>query len=259
MRQLEEKNRELERSNEDLAQFASAVSHDLQEPLRTISVYIQLLERKLDASEAKPTKLLDGLTGAAARMRDMIQDLLTLSRVSQSGQSSFSKVNLSEAVERARQNLAAAIAESGAVLDCGPLGEVMGDLSQFTLVFQNLIGNAIKYSAGNNPRIIISSTQETSLHRVSVRDNGMGIDSKYHERIFGLFNRLHSAAKISGTGIGLAITQRVVERHGGRIWVESELGKGANFVFTVPALGATDMRPTEGSEEFRSVECDALS
>ena len=255
-RQLEEKNRELERSNEDLAQFAYAVSHDLQEPLRTMTIYTQLLERRLDTSETRPTKLLDGLTGAAAHMRAMIEDVLTLSRVSQSCQSSFSKVNLNEAVERARQNLAAAIAESGAVLDCGPLGEVMGDLSQFALVFQNLIGNAIKYRAGNSPRIIISSTQDASLHRVSVRDNGLGIDSKYHTRIFGLFKRLHGATEIAGTGIGLAITQRIIERHGGRIWVESELGQGATFVFTLPVLGTTDIRPGETAEEFHPLECD---
>jgi signal transduction histidine kinase len=255
-RELEEKNRELERSNEDLGQFAYAVSHDLQEPLRTISIYTQLLEQRFDASATRPSKILDGLTEAAARMRVMIQGVLTLSRVGQSNRSAFGKVDLNEAVKLARQNLAAAITESAADLDCGPLGEVMGDLNQFALVFQNLIGNAIKYRAENSPRIVISCTREANLHRVLVRDNGLGIDSKYHTRIFGLFKRLHSAAEISGTGIGLSIAQRVVERHGGRIWVESELGKGATFVFTLPVLDTTDIRSAEASEEFRPHECE---
>jgi signal transduction histidine kinase len=255
-RELEEKNRELERSNEDLGQFAYAVSHDLQEPLRTISIYTQLLEQRFDASATRPSKILDGLTEAAARMRVMIQGVLTLSRVGQSNRSAFGKVDLNEAVKLARQNLAAAITESAADLDCRPLGEVMGDLSQFALVFQNLIGNAIKYRAEDSPRIVISSTRDANLHRISVRDNGLGIDSEYHTRIFGLFKRLHSASEISGTGIGLAIAQRVVERHGGRIWVESELGKGATFVFTLPVLDTTDIRSAEASEEFRPHECE---
>jgi PAS domain S-box-containing protein len=239
VRELEEKNRELERSNGDLEQFAYAASHDLQEPLRMVGLSAELLVSSCANSSAESSEFLTDLTAGLSRMRSMIYDILAFSKVGRPERRAFRPVDLNEAVKCALRNLAAAIEENEAEVVFGPLPTVTGDFNQISLVFQNLIGNAIKYRADNKPRIAIVAAHPVFTtdgdYRVSVRDNGIGIGAEYHKRIFGVFKRLHSASEIPGTGIGLAICQRVVERHGGRIWVESEPGEGSVFVFTLPA------------------------
>lgn len=232
--ELQQTLEELRRSNRDLEQFAYAASHDLQEPLRLVAGYTELLaERYGDRLDDKGRKFIHYAADGARRMQALIQDLLTFSRVTTRGRD-FEEVDVSSALESAIDNLSAAIEENGARVTRDRLPPVRGDESQLTLLFQNLIGNAIKFRGADPPRVHVTAHAEDGNQVFSIRDNGIGIDAGHQERIFTIFQRLHSREEYPGTGVGLALCQRIVERHGGRIWCESTPGGGATFSFTLP-------------------------
>jgi hypothetical protein len=234
---LKETLAELERSNRELEQFAYVASHDLQEPLRMVSSFTQLLARRYkDKLDADANEFITYAVDGANRMQKMISDLLTYSRVGTRGKP-FEPICCEAVLDQAVTNLQVAIEESGAVVTHDPLPTLMADGTQLVQLFQNLIGNAIKFRSDVPPEIHIGVERTDSEWRFSVRDNGIGIDPQHHDRIFMIFQRLHSREEYPGTGIGLAICKRIVERHGGRIWVESQPGKGATFYFTIPARG----------------------
>jgi signal transduction histidine kinase len=227
-------NEELRRANSDLEQFAYSASHDLQEPLRQVAVYSQLLERRYgEKLEAKGLEYLAYCVEGAHRMEMLIGDLLAYS---QAGRASYSSepVDVNAVVANAMQNLATAMVEAGAVVNVAPLPKVNGDAVPLTHVFQNLLSNAIKYRSERIPEIRIGATEDGDSYQFTVEDNGIGIAPEFQTQIFGIFKRLHDRNTYPGTGIGLAICQKIVERYGGRIWVESEPGRGSAFVFTLP-------------------------
>jgi len=231
---LAEYARDLARSNADLQQFAYVASHDLQEPLRMVGSYVQLLERRYkDKLDADARDFIAFAVEGVGRMRRLIEDLLAYSRVGTRG-SAPTTVNLDSVVATAEKNLERAIAESGAMVECRALPEVIGDEGQLIQVFQNLIGNAIKFRRDEPPHVEISAVREGPEWVVSIRDNGIGIDAQYFERIFIIFQRLNAREKYPGTGIGLAVTKKIIERHGGRIWVESTEGRGSTIFFSLP-------------------------
>ena len=225
---------ELKRSNADLQQFAFTASHDLQEPLRGIESFIKLLEKRYKGKlDEKADEYIDYVVDDVQRMQMLIKDLLEYSRVSVK-EKIFCPVNCSVVLEQALKNLRLSIEESRADVTYDLLPVVMGDEAQLIRLFQNLIGNAIKFRGWEPLKIHISAGREGAEWIFSIRDTGIGIDPRQAERIFIIFQRLHSRQEYPGTGIGLAICKRIVERHGGRIWVESEPGKGATFCFTIP-------------------------
>ncbi|MBF0168939.1 MAG: DUF3365 domain-containing protein [Alphaproteobacteria bacterium] len=232
-------NAALGRSNAELEQFAYAVSHDLQEPLRMVASYVQLLGRRYQGKlDADADAFIGFAADGAKRMQRMITDLLDYSRV-QSKSDPFQPVALSEALDLALGNLDLIIQETEAKLSLpvGGMPTILGDKSQLGRLFQNLIGNAIKYrDTGRPPEITIAVTWKKPFWALSIQDNGIGIEPQHFERIFRVFQRLHGRDKYEGSGIGLAICKKIVERHGGRIWVESQPGQGACFCFTLPAI-----------------------
>ena len=232
--ELQQKQADLIRSNEDLQQFAYAASHDLQEPLRMVSGYIQLLSRRYAGKlDADADEYIQFAVDGANRMGQLIRDLLAFSRLGNPETRRLEQVDMSSAVHWALLNLQAAINESGAAVTHDPLPSVTGDQSRLALVMQNLIGNAIKYRSAEPPRIHVSAEREGEHWVFCVADNGVGFEMKYAERIFGVFKRLHGK-DFPGTGIGLSIAKKVVEIHKGRIWADSEPGKGSRFYFTLP-------------------------
>ncbi len=226
---------DLNRSNQELEQFAYVASHDLQEPLRMITGYTQLLSKrykgKLDQSA---DEFMGFVVDGAKRMQVLINDLLTYSRVGTRGKE-VAPTDCALVLDKTLEGLRVAIQESGAVVTAEPLPVVMGDETQLGQLFQNLIGNAIKYRDHEPPAIHVSCQRENEVWRFAVADNGIGIDPQHAERIFQVFQRLHTREEYSGTGIGLAVCKKIVERHGGKIWVESQGVKGATFYFTLPA------------------------
>lgn len=225
---------ELERSNAELEQFAYVTSHDLQEPLRMVFSYVQLLEQRYKGRlDSDADEFIAYAVDGAIRMQEMINDLLDYSRVSTRGKS-FEPTDCEAVFDRTLANLRVAIEENGAVVTHDPLPTVMADKVQLVQLFQNLIGNAIKFRGEKPLRVYVSAEQKGNEWVFSVCDNGIGIDLEYAGRIFRVFQRLHSKTEYPGTGIGLAICKKIVERHGGRIWVESQPREGSTFYFTIP-------------------------
>jgi signal transduction histidine kinase len=229
---LARKVEELARSNADLEQFAYVASHDLQEPLRMVAAYTQLLaERYRGKLDENADKFIGYASEGALRMQSLIQDLLAFSRVGRNGSG---RVDCDAAMEEVLMTLGPAIQESGAVVTHGELPAVWADRSQMTQVFQNLIGNAIKFRGKEPPAISVQAEKAGQHWLFSVSDNGIGIAPEYAENIFVVFQRLHARTEYPGNGIGLAICKKIVERNGGKIWVEAQTGHGSVFKFTMP-------------------------
>jgi two-component system sensor histidine kinase/response regulator len=231
---LAEKTEELSRSNAELEQLAYVASHDLQEPLRMITSYLQLLEQRYkNKLDADANEFIEFAVDGAKRMQRLIDDLLTYSRLG-SRAKPFQPTNCETVVKDAMRAVRAAIEESGAQIACSPLPTVMADGAQLTQLFQNLLANAIKFRRNQAPHIRIDAEAVEDAWRFSVQDDGIGIAPEYFDRIFVMFQRLHGRREYPGTGIGLALCKRIVEHHGGHIWVESEPGQGSAFNFTLP-------------------------
>jgi len=231
---LAQRNAMLERSNQALEEFAYVASHDLQEPLRAISGFTTLLQQRYAGKfDAEADEFMEFIVDGTLRMKNLIDDVLQYSRVNTHGRP-FVAVDLNAVVRSAAQNLQAQLSASSAQIVFGKLPEVEGDPTQLTQLLQNLIGNAVKYNRSVPPRVeIVAEQNQERDWVVSVKDNGIGIDPKYQERIFRIFARLHTRQEFAGTGIGLALCRRILDRHGGRIWVESVEGEGATFSFTL--------------------------
>jgi PAS domain S-box-containing protein len=231
LRQLNEK---LVRSNQELEQFAYVASHDLQETLRTVASYTQLLEKKYrEQLDEKADKYIGYVVDGATRMQQLINDLLSYSRVGRQ-ELNLKQVNCNDIIEQIKTSLRAAIAENHAIITTDELPTVVADAVQLTQLLQNLVSNAIKYRGDAAPEIHITATQHPEEWVFLIRDNGTGIEPQYAERIFVIFQRLHTRRKYTGTGIGLAICKKIVEMHNGSIWVESQPGAGSTFYFTLP-------------------------
>ncbi|RXA20756.1 PAS domain S-box protein, partial [Methanosarcina sp. MSH10X1] len=229
---------ELARSNAELEQFAYVSSHDLQEPLRMIASYLQLLQRKYQGElDDKADKYIYFAVDGASRMQNLINDLLEFSRVTTKARE-FEPTDCKSLLDQVVFDLEISIKENEASVSYGTLPVVMADSMQLAQVFQNLISNAIKFRSEKVPEIEISAKKKADKWLFSVRDNGIGIDPKFSQRIFEVFKRLHKKEDYPGTGIGLSICKKIIERHGGRIWVESELGNGSVFYFTLPLVPA---------------------
>ena len=232
-KKLYELNQKLKRSNTELEQFAYVASHDLQEPLRMVSSFAQLLEKNYKGKlDERADEFIYFVVDGARRMQALINDLLEYSRVTKYKR--FEPVDLEEVLKVILSHLQTAVEEKQAQITCHSLPKVMADPLMIGQVFQNLIGNALKYRGREPPKIHISAEKEENQFILSVKDNGIGISSEHLERIFVIFQRLHSRDEYEGTGIGLAIAQKIVHQHGGKIWVESEPGKGSTFYFTLP-------------------------
>jgi signal transduction histidine kinase len=233
----------LKRSNEDLQRFAYVASHDLQEPLRTISSFLQLIEkRNRYLLDAESKEFMSFAVSGANRLQIMINNLLEYSRLDSRG-NPFVQVESGDILRKAIDDFGPEIERSNAVISFDDLPALMADPDQLGRLFQNLVGNALKFRGEEPPRIQVAARREARNWVFSVRDNGIGIDPKYKDRIFVIFQRLHTMETYAGTGIGLSICKKIVERHGGRIWVESEPGKGSTFCFTIPAKEADSHGP----------------
>jgi len=234
---LRQANAVLRRANEDLQQFAYSASHDLQEPLRMVAIYSELLRAEFGS---KLGPLGDEYIGhtiqGALRMEQLLRDLRAYTVASTSQQAPTKDVDAEAVLNKALTDLESVIKSSGASISRTPLPRVRLHEFQLEQLFQNLIGNAIRYKGSEPPRIAVSAKEQGHEWLFSVEDNGIGIDPQYKEQVFDLFKRLHSVAEYPGTGMGLAICKRIVERAGGRIWVESASGKGSTFFFTLPKL-----------------------
>lgn len=225
---------ELKRSNEDLEQFAYVASHDLQEPLRTVTSYVQLLARRYkDKLDPDANDFINFAVDGSTRMRTLIQSLLEYSRVN--SKRPFENINMNDLLNTQLSNLSESIKENNAIIKSESLPDIFGDPILISQLFQNLLTNAIKFKRDGNPEINITGKKMNNEYLFSVKDNGIGIPKEYADKIFVIFQRLHEADKFPGTGIGLAICKKIVERHGGKIWFESEPGKGTTFFFTIKA------------------------
>ncbi|HEY4233779.1 MAG TPA: response regulator [Lacipirellulaceae bacterium] len=241
---LEKANQELTRSNDELRQFAFVASHDLQEPLRSITSFCNLLKEDYEGKiDEQADNYIERIVNGAKRMKALVMALLNYSRVSHDEQLAVSEVDFREIVSDVLANLQSAIDETGAVVSVGEMPTVVGDRSQLVQLLQNLIGNAMLYRGQQPPRIQIDAQRDNELWQFWVRDNGIGIAAEYHQQIFEIFRRLHSRDEYPGTGIGLAVCKKIVQRHGGQISVDSQIGAGSVFRFTIP------YSPEEASDE----------
>ena len=230
---VEKRTKELARSNAELEHFAYIAAHDLREPLRMITSFLQLLEKRYkDQLDQDANEFIDYAVDGAKRLNDMINDLLKYSKVT-STEPICLPVNLEKVLEDALINLIIPTEENNAVITYDSLPKVHGDEKLLILLLQNLIGNGIKYNDKKTPKIHISSIKKDNQYIISVKDNGIGIKPEHLERIFTIFQRLHGKEEYDGTGIGLSIAQKIVHQHHGEIWVESEPGKGSTFYFTI--------------------------
>lgn len=235
--ELKRSNEDLRRANRDLETFAYSASHDLQEPLRNVALFSQLLERKLSgAIDAETQKFLDGILKGTRRMENLVRDVLAYSRATRPAEGPIPLIDAGEALAHVLQNMRARIEQSGVTVTCDRLPQFSMHSVHIEQLFQNLLSNAVKYRDHKEPsRVHVSASQEQGWWVVSVADNGIGIDPQYGAQIFTLFKRLHSRERYPGSGVGLAICQRIVEHYGGRIWLEkSTLGEGSVFCFAVP-------------------------
>ena len=231
---------DLQRSNDALRQFGRIVSHDLQEPLRTVTSFVQLLaKRQRGRLDAESNEFINFAVDGAERMQVLIRDLLVYTRVG-SQAPAFTAVQCDTVLARTMQDLHGAITDTAAVITHEPLPTVPGDAQQLGLVLQNLLSNALKFRTQAPPHIHITASQQAAEWVFAVQDDGIGLDAQHAEHIFGVFQRLHTRQEYSGTGLGLAICKTIVERHGGRIWVESRPGHGATFFFTLPVHSARE-------------------
>jgi signal transduction histidine kinase len=236
---------ELERSNSELEQFAYIASHDLQEPLRKVASFTQLLQRRYAGQlDARADQYIEFAVDGAKRMQALINDLLQYSRVGRSAREP-ALVSSDAALAQARNNLATAMEETGATVETGHLPLVLGELPLLTAVFQNLLSNSLKFSGGKPPRIVITCTRDEPFWLFSFSDNGIGIQPEYAERIFVIFQRLHERTAYPGTGIGLAMTRKIIEYFGGRIWLDTSYTEGSRFLFTLPMPAETMDQPAE--------------
>ena len=234
---LRQSNRELLRANADLEQFAYSASHDLQEPLRQIAIYSQLLAKKCtDRLDPKGLEYLNFCIEGAQRMEQLIRGLLAWSQVARASDSPTQPVEIEEIIGTVVKNLSTAIADSGAEIVAAGLPTIEADAAPLVHLFQNLVSNALKYRSAERPRVVIAAVADGKNWLFSVADNGIGIPKQFQKQIFGIFKRLHDRSAYPGTGIGLAICQKIVERYGGRIWVESEPDRGSTFFFTLPRV-----------------------
>ena len=225
---------DLARSNAELERFAYVASHDLQEPLRMVTSYLQLLEKRYkDRLDGDALDFINFAVDGSNRMKALINDLLAYSQVGTRG-NEFKITACEKVLSVVLHDLQLSIEETGAVITHDPMPDVLADKVQLESLFKNLISNAIKFRSEQTPRIHIGVEKKEKEWLFSICDNGIGIDPQYFDRIFIIFQRLHNREKYSGTGIGLAISKRIVERHGGRMWIESESGQGSTFFFTIP-------------------------
>ena len=238
--ELDRVNEALEMSNLELKQFAYVASHDLQSPLRAIRGFAEFLQMDYQGKlDEKADRRLNRIIEGCGRMKKMIDDLLTFARVEARSQS-FEPVELNDCFDDALEILIAALEESGAKVTRDELPRVMGDGAQLSQLLQNLIGNAVKYHGEAPPLVHVSAKKEGSFWTIGVRDNGIGIDPEFHERIFEIFHRLHAQSEYPGTGIGLAVCRRIAHRHGGKIRLDSTQGEGSAFYVTIPELVISD-------------------
>lgn len=242
--QLARRTSELERSNAELEQFASITSHDLQAPLVTISMYAELIERRHGSGLGEGAEFLDVIRQATVQAREMIRDLLEFSRAGR-GEPEVELVPAADVVARALEASRGAIEQAGAEVTVGPLPMVLVDRSSLCRVFQNIVGNAVKFTGDDPPRVSITARRDGDCWRFDIADNGIGMVPEHLKRIFQPFKRLHGEEHYPGTGIGLAVCQRIVAQHGGRIWVDSRPGEGSVFSFTLPAVDAPMPAPSE--------------
>jgi light-regulated signal transduction histidine kinase (bacteriophytochrome) len=231
---LHDRAEELQRSNSELEQFAYVASHDLQEPLRKVASFSQLLQRRYAGQlDARADQYIEFAVDGAKRMQALINDLLAYSRVGRSAREP-ALVPSEVALAQARANLEASIEETGATIEAGHLPLVLAELPLLTAVFQNLLSNSLKFSGGKPPRVVITVRRDEPFWLFSLSDNGMGIEPAYADRIFVIFQRLHERSAYPGTGIGLAMTRKIIEYFGGRIWLDPAYTGGARFFFTLP-------------------------